>query len=111
MGALSIQETEVDGKPTFEVRNAAGDVLAQRKSLKAAGSYVRKFEAEKQKLVGKRICAQRALRADCEPFFFIEPGGKGIDRDKFERLLSHDVIRPVGDALFPGMSQTYEPAE
>lgn len=111
MGKLQITPTEIDGAPAYQVLNSTGAVLVERKSQRAAENYVTKYEAEKAKLAGKRVHVQRPIRGDFEPCYFVEPGGKGIPRDRFERWLSHDVIAPVGDALFPGMTQTYEPTE
>ena len=107
MAGLKVSATD-DG---FHVLNSAGECLAFRKTEKAAHNYVAKFERERGKLASKRIHVQQPIKGDHDPNYFMEPGGKALPREKFERWLSHDLLVPVGDALFPGMTQTYEVAE
>lgn len=66
-------------------------------------------------LLGKRLCQQEPLNADGQPTerrtWFVEPGGKSFSGTLARDLIERGVVRPTGDALFPGMSQTYELVE
>lgn len=66
-------------------------------------------------LRGKRLCQQEPLNADGQPTerrtWFIEPGGKSFSGTLAKDLIERGIVRPTGDALFPGMSQTYELVE
>ena len=47
-------------------------------------------------------------RVGCEPEYTIEPGGRVVTGDAFRRALAIGLLRPIGDGLFPEVTQTYE---
>ncbi|MFN3169272.1 MAG: hypothetical protein ACE37E_01105 [Hyphomicrobiales bacterium] len=96
------------------VVDADGEVLSvhlgRSKACRARNQYILE-----DTLRGKRLCQQEPLNADGKPTerrtWFIEPGGKSFSGPLAEDLIKRGALVPVGDALFPGMTQTYELAE
>lgn len=82
---------------------------------RSAACQSRDLEIVHDKLRGKKLCQQEPLNADGQPTerrtWFIEPGGKSFSGALAQDLIERGVVQPSGDALFPGMTQTYELVE
>lgn len=112
----TINKDEQEGRATWwEVISEDGEIVSRHRARHTAESVVKAEKRLRERLVGKRICVQSPMTVDGEPAkvcsYFIEPGGAALKRSDFTSLETRNLIRPVGDALFPGMTQTYELAE
>lgn len=112
----SINKDEQEGRATWwEVLNEDGEIISRHRTRHAADKVVKAEKRLRERLTGKRICIQSPLTVDGEPAktrsYFIEPGGASLKRSDFSDLETRGLLRPVGDALFPGMTQTYELVE
>lgn len=112
----SINKDEQEGRATWwEVISEDGEIVSRHRARHTAESVVKAEKRLRDRLAGKRICVQSPLTVDGEPAkacsYFIEPGGAALKRSDFNDPEARGLLRPIGDALFPGMTQTYELAE